>query len=102
MDGHYAGLDAARDIYYHFYDGQVLFRVGSSATLAGSGMTFTVKLYQACLAHLDIVGAGFATVLHFEFISRGKCIDYAANEVVYTKKTSYARQMVSQRARRKN
>src|SRR5690606_39615546 len=36
----YASLDAARDIYYHFYDGEVLFGLGSSATLAGPGMAF--------------------------------------------------------------
>jgi hypothetical protein len=29
----YACLDAARDIYYHFYDGKILFGIGSSATL---------------------------------------------------------------------
>ena len=40
-----ACLDAARDIYYHFYDGLLLFGVGSSATLAGSGMAFTTELY---------------------------------------------------------
>ena len=45
LDTTYACLDAARDVYYHFYDGEVLFTVGSSATLAGSGMAFTVKLY---------------------------------------------------------
>src|SRR5690606_33466983 len=55
-DGLYDSLDAARDIYYHFYDGKILFNVGSSATLAGSGMAFTVDLYKTCLAHLDIVG----------------------------------------------
>ena len=33
LDTTYAALDGARDIYYHFYDGKVLFGVGSSATL---------------------------------------------------------------------
>ncbi len=50
----FACLDAARDIYYHFYDGKVLFQIGSSATLAGSGMAFTVDLYKECLASLTI------------------------------------------------
>ncbi|MGV3762437.1 glycosyltransferase [Parapedobacter sp.] len=99
MDGLFAGLDAARDIYYHFYDGKVLFRIGSSATLAGSGMAFTVKLYKACLAHLDIVGAGFDKVLQFEIVNRGKRIAYADKAVVYDQKTAYAAQLVNQRAR---
>lgn len=99
MEGLYAGLDAARDIYYHFYDGKVLFGVGSSATLAGSGMAFTVKLYETCLAHLDIVGAGFDKVLQFEIVNRGKRIAYADKAVVYDEKTTYATQLVNQRAR---
>lgn len=99
MDGLYACLDAARDLYYHFYDGKVLFRLGSSATLAGSGMAFTVDLYKSCLAHLDIVGAGFDKVLQYEIVKRGKRIAYADEAVVYDEKTTYADQLVNQRAR---
>ncbi|MFX4827802.1 glycosyltransferase, partial [Acinetobacter baumannii] len=44
IDTTVAALDAARDIYYHYYDGKLLFEVGSSATLSGSGMAFTVSL----------------------------------------------------------
>ena len=46
LDTDYARLDAARDIYYHFYDGEVLFKAGSSATLAGSAMAFETGLYR--------------------------------------------------------
>ena len=99
IDGLYAGLDAARDIYYHFYDGKILFNIGSSATLAGSGMAFTVDLYKACLAHLDIVGAGFDKVLQYEIVRRGKRIAYADKAVVYDEKTAYSEQLVHQRAR---
>ena len=35
-----ARLDAVRDMYYHFYDGENLFDLGSSSTLSGSGMAF--------------------------------------------------------------
>jgi cellulose synthase/poly-beta-1,6-N-acetylglucosamine synthase-like glycosyltransferase len=41
----YACLDAAQDIYYHFYDREILFAIGSSATLAGSGMAFKANYY---------------------------------------------------------
>lgn len=99
MDGIYASLDAARDIYYHFYDGRVLFNVGSSATLSGSGMAFTVDLYKACLEHLDIVGAGFDKVLQYEIVKRGKRIAYASEAVVYDEKTAHSTQLVNQRAR---
>ena len=95
----YACLDAARDIYYHYYDGALLFSVGSSATLAGSGMAFTVELYKTCLGHLDIVGAGFDKVLQYEIVNRNYRIAFATDAVVYDEKTAKSDQLVKQRAR---
>lgn len=99
LDTTYACLDAARDIYYHFYDGKLLFHIGSSATLAGSGMAFTVALYRECLESLDISGAGFDKVLQKEIVSRGYRIAYNERAVVYDEKTSRPEQLVKQRAR---
>jgi cellulose synthase/poly-beta-1,6-N-acetylglucosamine synthase-like glycosyltransferase len=56
LDTNIAALDAARDLYYHFYDGRVLFGLGSSATLSGSGMAFTIGLYHECLEKKKYVG----------------------------------------------
>ncbi len=99
LDTLYAALDGARDIYYHFYDGKVLFNVGSSATLAGSGMAFTTKLYNDCLAHQDITGAGFDKILQKEIVERGYRIAFAETAIVYDEKTSKSDQLVNQRAR---
>ncbi|MDQ6814779.1 MAG: glycosyltransferase family 2 protein [Bacteroidota bacterium] len=95
----YACLDAARDLYYHFYDGKVLFGLGSSATLAGSGMAFNTELYKQCLQHLDVIGAGFDKVLQFEIVKRGQRIAFAQNAIVYDEKTAKPDQLVKQRAR---
>lgn len=95
----YACLDAARDVYYHYFDGQVLFGIGSSATLAGSGMAFTTRLYRDCLEKKDVQGAGFDKVLQAEIVGRGERIAYAGNAVVYDEKTSRPDQLVKQRAR---
>jgi cellulose synthase/poly-beta-1,6-N-acetylglucosamine synthase-like glycosyltransferase len=95
----YACLDAARDMYYHFFDGDVLFRIGSSATLAGSGMAFTTALYRECLEHLDVQGAGFDKVLQNEIVSRGRRIAFTDKAIVYDEKTSGSDQLVKQRAR---
>lgn len=95
----YACLDAARDVYYHFYDGQVLFDAGSSATLAGSGMAFTVQLYKDCLEQLDITGAGFDKVLQKEILSRKYRIAFTKKAIVYDEKTTGSDQLVKQRAR---
>ena len=99
LDSTYACLDAARDIYYHFYDGKILFGAGSSATLAGSGMAFTTALYEECLGHLDVTGAGFDKVLQYEIVSRKYSIAFAEKAVVYDEKTSGTDQLVNQRAR---
>jgi cellulose synthase/poly-beta-1,6-N-acetylglucosamine synthase-like glycosyltransferase len=99
LDTTYACLDAARDIYYHFYDGKILFKAGSSATLAGSGMAFTTDLYVECLGHRDIVGAGFDKVLQAEIVGRDVRIAFAEKAIVYDEKTSHTDQLVNQRSR---
>jgi cellulose synthase/poly-beta-1,6-N-acetylglucosamine synthase-like glycosyltransferase len=99
LDTTYACLDAARDIYYHFYDGKILFKAGSSATLAGSGMAFTTGLYVDCLGQRDIVGAGFDKVLQAEIVGRNVRIAFAEKAIVYDEKTSHTDQLVNQRSR---
>ena len=94
-----AKLDAARDLYYHFFDGHVLFSIGASATLSGSGMTFQTDLYRACLEHLNVQGAGFDKVLQAEIVKRNLRIAFAEDAIVYDEKTSRGDQLVKQRAR---
>ncbi|MEO0065824.1 MAG: hypothetical protein RI983_1150 [Bacteroidota bacterium] len=92
----YAALDGARDIYYHFYDGKVLFNVGASATLSGSGMAFTTSLYKECLGHLDITGAGFDKVLQKEIVGRGNRIAFSEHAIVYDEKAAKSDQLINQ------
>lgn len=99
LDTVYACLDAAQDIYYHFYDREILFAIGSSATLAGSGMAFTTTLYKQFLKRFDIAGAGFDKVLQIEILSQKERIAFAKNAIVYDEKTSKPDQLVKQRAR---
>ncbi|MDB5111844.1 MAG: putative capsule-related protein [Mucilaginibacter sp.] len=99
LDTTYACLDAARDIYYHFYDGKLLFNVGSSATLAGSGMAFTTALYRDCLENRDVTGAGFDKVLQYLIVKQNHRIAFNEQAVVYDQKTSETDQLVNQRAR---
>lgn len=95
----YACLDAARDIYYHFYDGKILFNAGASATLAGSGMAFTTELYRESLEHLNITGAGFDKVLQYQIVNKGLRIAFSESAIVYDEKTTNTDQLVKQRAR---
>jgi len=92
-------LDAARDKYYHYYDGKLLFGAGASATLAGSGMAFTTALYKLALGSIQLQGAGFDKVLQYEIVKRCKRIAFAPHAIVYDEKTSQQDQLVKQRAR---
>lgn len=95
----YACLDAARDIFYHYYDGEILFELNSSATLSGSGMAFTTKLYKECLGMLDITGAGFDKVLQAQIVKRDVRIAFAGKAIVYDEKTAHSDQLINQRSR---
>ncbi|MEH3113559.1 glycosyltransferase [Pedobacter terrae] len=99
LDTTIACLDAARDIYYHFYDGRLIYDLGSSATLAGSGMAFDLQLYVNMLKDIDIKGAGFDKVLQARLIASGERIAFAEDAIVYDQKTSASKQLVSQRSR---
>lgn len=99
LDTTYACLDAARDIYYHFYDGKLLFKAGSSATLAGSGMAFSTQLYRDCLENRDVSGAGFDKVLQYFILDKQYRIAFNEQAIVYDQKTSETTQLVKQRAR---
>lgn len=99
MDTTIAALDAARDIYYHFYDGKLLFGVGSSATLSGSGMAFDVPLYRQSLEHVPVNGAGFDKVLQAMILSEDNRIAFSENAIVYDQKTAGSNQLVKQRSR---
>jgi len=94
-----AALDAARDLYYHFYDGKVLFNLGSSATLSGSGMAFTIGLFRDCLENKEIQGAGFDKVLQYAIVKRKQRIAFAEKAIVYDEKTSASDQLIKQRSR---
>jgi cellulose synthase/poly-beta-1,6-N-acetylglucosamine synthase-like glycosyltransferase len=99
LDGTIACLDAARDIYYHFYDGRVLFDIGSSATLAGSGMAFKSDLYRTFLVEKEVIGAGFDKVLQSWLLLRGHRIAFNENAIIFDQKTSKTDQLVQQRSR---
>ena len=95
----YAALDEAGDIYYRYVDRKLLFESGSSASLAGSGMAFTLNLYKDCLSDQQLMGAGFDKILQYEIIRRGHRIAFSEAAIVYDEKTAKSDQLVKQRAR---
>lgn len=99
LDTTVACLDAARDIYYHYYDGEQLFKSGSSATLAGSGMAFEADLYQQFLIENKVSGAGFDKVLQNWLVKQNIRIAFNPDAIVFDQKTSNSDQLVKQRSR---
>jgi cellulose synthase/poly-beta-1,6-N-acetylglucosamine synthase-like glycosyltransferase len=99
LNSTYACLDAARDIYYHFYDGKILFKCGSSATLAGSGMAFSNSLYTSFLKQNKVSGAGFDKVLQAYILKQDITIAFNEKAIVYDEKTTHSDQLVKQRSR---
>jgi cellulose synthase/poly-beta-1,6-N-acetylglucosamine synthase-like glycosyltransferase len=103
FDTPYACLDAANEIYYFFYNRKVLFGIGSSCMLSGSGMAFTTSLFKDCLQqHVESEGAGFDKILQTEIINKGFRIAFAEYAIVYDEKTSLPDQLIKQRARWNN
>lgn len=98
----YACLDAINELYYLLYDRIILFSIGSSSMLSGSGMAFTTELYKECLGPLNTEGAGFDKVLQNQILSRNLRIAFAENAIVYDEKTADPSQLVKQRARWNN
>lgn len=99
LNSTYACLDAARDIYYHFYDGEIIFNAGSSSTLSGSGMAFTCDLYQRFLTENKVKGAGFDKVLQAFILKQNLRIAFTTKAIVYDEKTTHSDQLVKQRSR---
>lgn len=94
-----ARLDGIRDVYYHFHDGKLLFELGSSATLSGSGMAFKTDLYRGCLRKVEVNGAGFDKVLQARIVNKDERIAFTEKAIVYDEKTSHSQQLVKQRSR---
>jgi cellulose synthase/poly-beta-1,6-N-acetylglucosamine synthase-like glycosyltransferase len=99
LDTTVACLDAARDIYYHYYDGEQLFKSGSSATLAGSGMAFEADLYNQFLIENKVSGAGFDKVLQNWLVKQDIRIAFNSKAIVFDEKTSQSDQLIKQRSR---
>lgn len=99
LDTNYACLDAARDIYYHFYDGEILFKSGSSATLAGSAMAFETNIYLNFLKDCKVSGAGFDKVLQHYIVTQDIQIAFNKNAILFDQKTTHSSQLVKQRSR---
>ncbi|MFW6348679.1 MAG: glycosyltransferase [Cyclonatronaceae bacterium] len=101
----YACLDAASETYYHISQRLAPFRLGSSATIAGSGMAINTQLYKQLLektirqfAEGEVIVAE-DKILQNELIKAEYIIAYASRGLVYDEKVASGAQIQRQRTR---
>lgn len=105
LDSRIACLDAMGEIYYNFTTRKIPFNLGSSATLAGSGMIVESKLFSDFFeepyikSNINNVIPGEDKVLYYFLVSEGNQIAYNENAIVYDEKISNANMVKNQRAR---
>lgn len=105
IDTAYAALDALGEYYYDFTVRQVPFRLGSSSTIAGSGMSISLDVYrkniQKEMEEFKTKGVVVAEdkSLQMDFVAQQKRIAYCPQAVLFDEKVSSGEQVSRQRTR---
>ncbi len=107
LDTHYACLDAVGEYYYNYTQRLVPFTLGSSATIAGSGMAFRTQDYLNFLNNEQIKALQKANkvivaedkILQVDFVGSGEVIAYAEKAIIYDEKVNSGVQVERQRTR---
>jgi len=105
LDTQIACLDALGEFYYSVNTRVIPFAIGSSATIAGSGMAIDLQLYKSYLL-LDAVNEADGKVVIAEdkilqtyIVQSGKTIAFEQNAIVYDEKIETSTQLQRQRTR---
>jgi cellulose synthase/poly-beta-1,6-N-acetylglucosamine synthase-like glycosyltransferase len=105
IDGTYEALDALGEYYYDYTVRNVPFRLGSSSTIAGSGMSIEKDIYAENIVEelrtLEKKGIVVAEdkSLQLQLVKSGYRIAYAPAAIVFDEKISSHEQIGKQRGR---
>ncbi|MEY3451470.1 MAG: hypothetical protein RL711_1296 [Bacteroidota bacterium] len=105
LDTTIACLDALGEYYYNVNTRLIPFSIGSSATIAGSGMAISLSLYKQYLQLAGVTEAPGKVIIAEDkilqtfLVSIGKTIAYAPKALVYDEKITTANQLQRQRTR---
>lgn len=103
--GTYAALDALGEYYYDFAVRNVPYLLGSSSTIAGSGMSLEKEIYQQNISHeMQVLKEKGLVVaedksLQLQLVGSGIRIGYAAAAIIFDEKITAAPQIGRQRGR---
>ncbi len=105
LDTTMANLDAAGEFYKNYVDREMPFRLGSSATISGSGMAIKRSIFESYMQSPEIqsnfhgVILGEDKILHNHIVNQGHTIAYAWEAIIYDEKVEDAHQVERQRTR---
>lgn len=104
LDTKYACLDAFSEYYYNYTQRTVPFSLGSSATIAGSGMSIPIALYHEFLQkEFDPLGDRVVIaedkMLQVYIVEKKLVISFAEEAILFDEKVSTANQVKRQRTR---
>ena len=105
LDSVYACIDGMCELYYNYAMRFNLFHMGSSSTIAGSGMAVETETFKDCLTidRMDTEdGAMFIDedkVLQMGLVTRGNRIAFTPEAVIYDEKVDSADMVEKQRSR---
>ncbi len=105
IDSTYAALDALGEHYYDFYARKMPYIIGSSSTIAGSGMSIDFDLYMSNIKRemVNLQKEGIVVsedkALQLELVSDGHRIAYEEKAIIFDEKVDQAEQVSRQRTR---
>lgn len=105
LDSIYACLDAMSEYYYNYLVKYLPYKIRSSSTIAGSGMTIETQLYLDNLRKLEEQNSKGGVIvaedkiLQADLVEQGNVIAFARDAIVYDEKVSTASQVERQRTR---
>lgn len=107
LDSAIAVADATGELYKNFIEREVPTRLGSSASIAGSGMAIRTSLFDEYLASPRIAGplsrgaviAAEDKILQNFLVSKGFRIPFCRSAILYDEKVETAEQVERQRTR---
>jgi len=98
LNGNMAMLDGLSEMINNHIYRRGAQNIGLSASLIGSGMSFSASLLQDALTDVDVVG-GFDRILQLKLVTDGTKIRYIPEALVYDEKVAASAQFQAQRRR---
>lgn len=104
-DSKFAKMDAMGELYYNYQERYVPFKLGSSASISGSGMTIETSVFRKMLFSEEMNTMLNGVILGEDKFFQNKIVDsnyiiaYAEDALVYDEKIANAEQVTRQRTR---